>query len=37
MDLYLGSSNSCEGDHDSDINRLASVILLQYTTVTNQC
>ena len=35
--LYRGSTDSCEGDSDFDLNRLESVILMQYTTVTNQC
>ena len=32
-----GSSKRFEGYHDSDLNSLASVILRQYTTVTNKC
>ena len=35
--LYQGSANRCEGYCDSDLNRLAEVILSQYTTVTNRC
>ena len=34
---YRGSDDRGEVDCDSDLNRLASVILSQYTTVTNQC
>ena len=34
--LYQGSYDHCEVDRDSDLNRLALVIL-RYTTVTNQC
>ena len=37
MGLYQGSADCCEGDRDSDLNRLDSVILRQYATVTNQC
>ena len=36
-DLYQGSADFGEGGRDSDLNRLASVILRQNTTVTNQC
>ena len=32
-----GSDDSSEGDRDSDLNHLASVVLRQYTTVTNKC
>ena len=32
---YQGSDDCCEGYRDSDLNLLASVILWQYTTVTN--
>ena len=35
--IYHGLADHCEGDHDSDLNILASVILSQYSTVTNQC
>ena len=35
--IYHGLSDSGEGDQDSDINRLASNVLEQYTTVTKQC
>ena len=35
--IYQGSADCCEVDCDSDLNCLASVILRQYTTVTNQC
>ena len=37
MGLCQGSADRCEGDRDSDLNRLDSVILRQNTTVTNQC
>ena len=33
--IYQGSDNRCEGYRDSGLNRLASVIIRQYTTVTN--
>ena len=36
-DLYCGLVDCGEGDLDSDLNRLASVIVRQYNTVTNQC
>ena len=32
----MGSEDRCEGDRDSDLNCMASVILSQYTNVTNQ-
>ena len=35
--LYQGSDDHCVVDHESDLNYLASVILRQYTTVTNHC
>ena len=35
--LYQGSKYCFEGDCDSDLNRLSSVILMQYTTITNNC
>ena len=35
--IYQGSAECCDGDCDSDLNRLASVVLRQYTTVTNHC
>ena len=34
---YRGSDDCGEGHHDSVLNRLTSVILRQYTTLTNQC
>ena len=36
-ELYLGSADFGEGDQDSDLNSLDSVIIRQYNTVTNQC
>ena len=36
-DLYRGSDDHSEVDCDSDSNNLDSVILRQYTDVTNQC
>ena len=36
-DIYWGSTDRNEGYPDSDLNCLASVILIQYTNVTNQC
>ena len=32
-----GSADHCEEDCDSDLNRLASLIMSQYTSITNQC
>ena len=37
MGIYQGPANSCEVDSDSSLDSLVSVILRQYTTVTNQC
>ena len=34
---HQGSANCCEVDLDSDLNRLASGNLRQYTTVSSQC
>ena len=36
-ELYQGLADSGEGDHNSDLNHLDSVIISKYTTVTNQC
>ena len=36
-EIYRGSDDRGEGDCDFDLNRLDSVILRQYTTLTNQC
>ena len=36
-DLYRGLEDRSEVDCDSDSNHLDSVILRQYTNVTNQC
>ena len=34
-ELYWGSGDCCEGDPNNNLNQLASVIVMQYTTVTN--
>ena len=37
MEIYHESINCGEVYRDSDLNRLDSVIIRQYATVTNQC
>ena len=37
MDPYWGSADIGDGDRNSDKNRMASVNIKQYNTVTNQC
>ena len=35
--LYQWSADNCEGESEYDLNCLASVIIRQYTIITNQC